>query len=149
VPPLESPWGSPNRPAFSCGTFGLSCIEKPHTGVSFYMPRKVIAFSLVFLFQAGAILDAFAGRDQTVADFLAACAENSSEWSRCSLTISTLDLYDEFNPNGTHQSCPPRNAPGLETASVVSWLKAHPATYEMMGRDAILAALRALYPCRA
>ena len=112
------------------------------------MTRKVIAvLSFVFLFQAGAILDALAGRDQTVADFLAACAENSSEWSECSLTISTLDLYDEFNPNGTHQSCPPRNSPGMETASVVSWLKAHPATYEMMGRDAILAALRALYPC--
>ena len=128
--------------------FGLSCIEKPRIGASFDMTRKVIAvLSLVFLFQAGAILDALAGRDQTVADFLAACAENSSEWSECSLTISTLDLYDEFNPNGTHQSCPPRNSPGMETASVVSWLKAHPATYEMMGRDAILAALRALYPC--
>jgi hypothetical protein len=133
---------------FHAARFGLSCIEKPHTGVSFDMPRKAIAvFSLVFLFQAGAILDALAGRDQTVADFLATCAENSSEWSECSLTISTLDLYDEFNPNGTHQSCPPRNSPGMETASVVSWLKAHPATYEMMGRDAILAALRALYPC--
>lgn len=112
------------------------------------MTRKVIAvLSLVFLFQAGAISDALAGRDQTVADFLAACAENSSEWSECSLTISTLDLYDEFNPNGTHQSCPPRTPPGVETASVVSWLKARPATYEMMERDAILAALRALYPC--
>ena len=126
----------------------MSCIEKPRIGVSFDMTRKVIAvLCLVFLFQAGAITDALAGGDQTVADFLAACAENSSEWSECSLTISTLDLYDEFNPNGTQQSCPPRNPPGMETASVVSWLKAHPATHEMMERDAILAALRALYPC--
>ena len=112
------------------------------------MRRKVIAvLSLVFLLQGDAISDALAGRDQTVADFLATCAENSSAWSECSLTISTLDLYDEFNPNGTHQSCPPRNLPGMETASVVSWLEAHPATYDMMERDAILAALKALYPC--
>jgi Rap1a immunity proteins len=135
---------------FHAVPFGLSRIEKPCIGVSFDMTRKVIAvLRFVFLFQAGAISDALAWRDQTVADFLATCAENSSEWSECSLTISTLDLYDEFNPNGTRQSCPPRTPPGMETASVVSWLKAHPATYKMMERDAILAALRALYPCHS
>jgi Rap1a immunity proteins len=79
--------------------------------------------------------------------FLGGMCRNSGAWSECSFTISTLDLYDEFQPNGTRHSCPPRNSPKLETALVVSWLKTHPETRNVMKQDGILAALRALYPC--
>ena len=114
--------------------------------VAFDMARKAIAvISLIFLFQGSPVSGASAA-DQTVADFLMACAQTSISWSECSFTISTLDLYDEFNPKGTHQSCPPRS-PEMETASVFGWLKDHPTTYNMEERDGILAALRALYPC--
>jgi len=112
------------------------------------MRRKAIALvSITCLFQVSPIPGASAQTDQTVAGFLIACAQTSVTWSDCSFTISTLDLDDEFNPNGTHQSCPPRNSPGMETAAVFSWLRDHPATYNMSQRDGILAALKALYPC--
>jgi hypothetical protein len=114
--------------------------------MAFDMGRKAIAvFSLLFLLQGSPVLGASAA-DQTVADFLMACAQTSITWSECSFTISTLDLYDEFDPKGIHQACPPRS-PGMETASVFDWLKDHPATYQMEKRDGILTALRALYPC--
>jgi Rap1a immunity proteins len=110
------------------------------------MGRKAIAvISLIFLLQGIPVSGASAA-DPTVADFLMACAQTSITWSECSFTISTLDLYDEFNPKGSHQSCPPRS-PEMETASVFGWLKDHPTTYNMEERDGILAALRALYPC--
>ena len=113
---------------------------------AFDMGRKAIAvISSIFLWQ-GSPLSAASAANPTVADFLTVCAQTSFTWSECSFTISTVDLYDEFNPNGTHQSCPPRS-PGIETASVFDWLKDHPATYKMEEDDGILAALRALYPC--
>jgi hypothetical protein len=72
------------------------------------MGRKAIAvISLIFLLQGIPVSGASAA-DPTVADFLMACAQTSISWSECSFTISTLDLYDEFNPKGSHQSCPPR-----------------------------------------
>jgi hypothetical protein len=114
--------------------------------VAFDKGLKAIAvFFLLVLLQVSAVLGASAA-DQTVADFLMACAQTSVTWSECSFTISTLDLYDEFDPKGTHQACPPKS-PGMETAAVFGWLKDHPATYKMEKRDGILVALRALYPC--
>jgi hypothetical protein len=110
--------------------------------------RYAIAIaSFTLLLQGSSILGASAETDPTVADFLMACAQTSVTWSDCSFTISTLDLDDEFNPKGAHQSCPPRNSPGMETAAVFGWLRDHPVTYKMEQRDGILAALRALYPC--
>jgi Rap1a immunity proteins len=117
------------------------------TGMAFDMGRKAIAaISFSFLLQGGLVSGASA-TDQTVAQFLMACAETGVTWSDCSFAISILDLYDEFDPRGSHQSCPPRN-PEMETAAVFGWLKDHPATYNMEEREGVLAALRALYPCR-
>src|SRR6516165_7809065 len=91
--------------------------------------RYAIAIaSFTLLLQGSSILGASAQTDQTVAGFLMACAQTSVTWSDCSFTISTLDLDDEFNPNGTHQSCPPQYSPGMETAAVFRSLKDHPAT---------------------
>ena len=110
--------------------------------------RKVIAGVAFVLLYGGLVSDASAEQDQTVDNFLAVCAKNSEAWSECSFAVSTIDLYDDFNPHGAHIACPPRDSPEVETASVVNWLNAHPETRNMRKSDGILAALRALYPCR-
>jgi Rap1a immunity proteins len=111
--------------------------------------RKVLAgVSFVLLWCGGPVSDVSAEQDQTVNDFLAACAKKSDAWSDCSFTVSTIDLYDDFNPHGTHTTCPPRSSPEVETTSVVNWLNAHPETHNLMQSAGILAALRALYPCQ-
>jgi Rap1a immunity proteins len=116
------------------------------TGVAFGMGRKAIAAVSLSLLLQGSPVGGASATDPTVAQFLMACAQTGVTWSDCSLAISTLDLYDEFDPRGTHRSCPPRN-PEMETAAVFDWLKDHPATYNMEEREGVLAALRALYPC--
>ena len=117
------------------------------------MTRKVIAGVSFLLFCCGgAVSEASTGPHQTVADFLIACATTSKVWSDCSFAVSRVGLYDETNQLGTHSTCPPRSSSEaqtkLETTSVVNWLNAHPETRSMEESDGILAALRALYPCR-
>jgi hypothetical protein len=93
-----------------------------------------------------------AEQDQTVNDYLAACAKSSKVWSECSFEVTTMGLYDEFDPHGNHSSCPPSSSTEAETevktTSVINWLTAHPETHHMTESAGILTALRALYPCQ-
>ncbi|MGO8841333.1 MAG: Rap1a/Tai family immunity protein [Methyloceanibacter sp.] len=111
--------------------------------------RNVLAgASFVLLCWGGLVPDVSAQEGQTVDAFLAACAKTSDAWSGCSFAVSTIDL-SEFNSPGIHTTCPPRNSPEVETTSVVNWLVAHPEMHNMTKSAGILAALRALYPCRS
>ena len=116
--------------------------------------RKIIAsVSFLLLWCGGSASVASADWNQTVLNYLAACAKASKVWSECSFAVTTIGLYDASNPLGTHTTCPPRNSTeaetAVETASVVNWLNAHPETHNMTESDGILAALRVLYPCRS
>jgi hypothetical protein len=89
--------------------------------------HKVIAgVSFLLLWCGGPTSGMSSELDQTVANFLSACAERSSVWSKCSFAVTTIGIFDEYNMLGTHSTCPPRSssepATELETKSVINWL---------------------------
>ena len=120
--------------------------------MAFRWRTYVKSLSFLLFWCGGAVSEASTGPHQTVADFLIACATTSKVWSDCSFAVTRVGLYDETNQLGTHSACPPRSSSEaqtkLETTSVVDWLSAHPETHSMEESDGILAALKALYPCR-
>ena len=86
--------------------------ERSEGWVKLAFRRHTYVKSLAFLILGcgGAVSGASAEPDQTVADFLVACANTSKVWSDCSFAVTTMGLYDETNQLGTHSACPPRSS---------------------------------------
>jgi hypothetical protein len=80
----------------------------------------------------------------SVREYLAICAlPENAKLCRRELTRASITLLAE----GTPAHCPPE-APKLDVGRAVDWLKARPALYDKPSGEALLAALKGLYPCR-